>query len=227
MENLSVKISQLILAISLGILCANACYCSDGVDDPSVLQGIHRSGDTSASFSDPEDQAKVPGLSNEASAEPNEGRLASPNKECKINDQGKLDGNGVRTNPFNKALQGGVSQTEIKEPEEALSGEANNGIAAIGISWNLVTRVIRYVDPGSDLFGKVEIGKDKFLGLGALDAEAVVRSHYNLGEAGTWVDAVIRGSDHVVRHIPARRQPLDNFSPKFARSLSRQYKLNR
>jgi hypothetical protein len=214
-----VKIRNHILAIILCSVYVNpACWVEGSEDRPTLHDILDQVG------------GPVPVT---PKAMPSEGRdsdasaviqRSNGTEDNEIGDKSKLDGQACQTQP-SKALQGGVIQTELNEEQNRLSGQADKEIAAIGISWNLFTRVITYVDPGSDLFGKVEPGKDRFLGLGHLDANEVVRTGYNIGDSGTWVDAVIRAHDHSVRHIPVRRRPVSTFAAKFARSFARQYKL--
>jgi hypothetical protein len=165
-----------------------------------------------------------PAASESAPPEQASRKSASGNVAATTDDKSKSDSEASQPHPY-KALKGGVSQTDINEPEDSLSGRADREIAAIGISWNLFNHVITYVDPGSDLYGKVEPGKDRFLGLGKLDAGEVVRTGYNIGDVDSWVDAIIRGRDHIIRDIPVRRRPVSSFAPKFARSFARQYRL--
>jgi hypothetical protein len=209
-----VKITSLLTIVLLGWMDSGSCVFAEQPDGTPALRGVIDRGANS-------DSAIGEETAKSAKSEVTDGNDISPMNRSDVRGELNID----TKQHAGRALKGGVTQTEVNESQDSLAGQAKREIAAIGISWNLFNRVITYVDPGSDLFGKVELGKDRFLGLGQLDAAEVVRTGYNIGDSDTWVDAVIRGHDHTVRHIPVRRRPVSTFAPKFARSFARQYKI--
>lgn len=219
------KITQYVLAIGIGFWFIASGCSAETTDEAPALRGAL----TPAPLTDtaPVIEGEEAGPGQNSKVTPS-GNSSSLSKECQSAAKTESANTDATQTQATKALQGNVTKVEVNTPEDgtSLSGQTSKEIAAIGISWNLFNHVINYVDPGSDLFGKVEPGKDRFLGLGSLDAIDVVRSGYNIGDSGTWVEAVIRGRDRITRHIPVRRQPLSNFAPKFARSLARQYRLS-
>lgn len=212
-------INYLLATVLLAGVFNDPVFCTEQSEETPALRGVIEPTASSPSVSQGERQSA--GRGSEVTETAGVSNTADDNQS---DGQSKSETDTFKTQA-SKALKGGVTQTEINEAQDSLSGHAEREIAAIGISWNLFNHVINYVDPGSDLYGKVEPGKDRFLGLGELDAVEVVRSGYNIGDSGTWVDAVIRGRDHVIRHIPVRRQPISSFAPKFAHRFARQYKL--
>ncbi len=209
--------SLLAIAVLGSVLTIPVALCFEQTDETPVLRGPLGSAKSSPVVTE-----EASGKNNDESSADKGDADKATEASC-LDDKSKTDSAASQTHS-NKALKGGVTQTEIKESEDSLSGQANKEIAAIGISWNLFNHVITYVDPGSDLYGKVEPGKDRFLGLGKLDAAEVVRTGYNIGDVDSWVDAIIRGRDHIIRDIPVRRRPVSSFAPKFAHSFARQYK---
>jgi hypothetical protein len=95
-------------------------------------------------------------------------------------------------------------------------------IAAIGFAWvfNYTTGqyIISYIDPASDLAGKVQPGD--FL-LSTADEDPIYCTEHldNFGDVNTTVNVIIVHNG-IKKAIKCRRKPIEAFGPKFTKALS-------
>ena len=93
----------------------------------------------------------------------------------------------------------------------------SHALSAIGVLINSHKDVIFYIDPNSDLAGKVQLG-DRMLTINGEEAMRATRERRNLGNEQTLVNVQILHKDGQLEDIQCYRHPVAYFSPQWQRT---------
>jgi hypothetical protein len=89
-------------------------------------------------------------------------------------------------------------------------------LSACGFKFEQQSRIVFYIDPKCDLYGRLRVG-DKFLTLNGMDAVWATKHRYNFGNDQTPVDCVFETQYGLV-HMTCTRHPISWFSPCWFRA---------
>jgi hypothetical protein len=91
-----------------------------------------------------------------------------------------------------------------------LNGNADQQLSALGLCWMYPSGEVRYVDPASDLSGKLLPG-DIVLGIDGVPPLEAHSRGLNFGNVGEVVQLTF-SHEGVVQTLPCKRQPIANFT---------------
>lgn len=131
------------------------------------------------------------------------------------------DGTTIRVNLTRYETRMPALTSEITRNEQlnlATQRARNSKLSAIGVATDNRTKRIVMVDPASSVYGQIEVG-DYFLKINNVDLLPATLSRINYGADNTYVLVLFRKASGELVTLSVLRQPVENFTPEFRRTL--------